>query len=637
MQGRAAPQAAVSDDAKLAPDHAAVTPGASSEIAQVRQLLAAGNAEPDAYAEILRASRGAHHDVMALLHTTLGNATVTAILQAATGSGATTLGFGGFAGIGPGGVQRPPTAPPMTTEEDLQATSDRVTAEKLLTSKNLMTADDAIKGLEILLTVPDEQRTKVIDKLDATAFENLLDRIPETERARFTPLINSSKDPKRKLRLWAAFHKARAANDLHRYDKDLGTEDERTDAQERNAQAHDRRALGVNQTNAEVDGEVARLLAKDKAGTLTIEDVDRMRERKELELTIETEHNLNLNAETIDREDGTQVVWAKEELEQVQAALAQLPDAHIHDAKTFATLTRRATRHFMDTKSGQYNGDSIDIYDRANTHAQDHDGGKRELVGDELRQQHGETVGSVEYTVTHEVGHDVHADHAKAFKKFQEAAGWRTVDVAALHKAGLSQDSIDKLDARRRHADTVGGEVVANGKVYEPGGEAEYYERDKSAIPDDKGWEYGKTNPKEHFAEVYAKAVQAPESLYSDLVTKPGDAARSARAEVAKRQQAMKALEADTSPDAPARLEALQAQLVVLTRAAEAADKTARQRASEFGVMRNDVFATDKAVAKAAARLRARNVKDDAVRMFEQRATHASTPAQVAQLEREVR
>ncbi|CAN5874310.1 hypothetical protein BH11MYX3_BH11MYX3_07380 [soil metagenome] len=123
----------------------------------------------------------------------------------------------------------------------------------------------------------------------------------------------------------------------------------------------------------------------------------------------------------------------------------------------------------MDTKSGQYNGDSIDIYDRASTSAEGHDGGKRELASDEVRQNHGETVGSMEYTVTHEVGHDVHADHEAAFTKFQGAAGWKAVDADALRKAGVSKDDIEKLEARRRHADTVGGDVVAGGKVYQPG------------------------------------------------------------------------------------------------------------------------------------------------------------------------
>ena len=53
--------------------------------------------------------------------------------------------------------------------------------------------------------------------------------------------------------------------------------------------------------------------------------------------------------------------------------------------------------------------------------------------------------------------------------------------------------------------------------------------------------------------------------------------------------------------------------------------------------MRNDIFGTDKAVADASARLRARNVSVDKIRAFEQRAARASTPAQVAAMEKEVR
>lgn len=550
---------------------------------------------------------------------------------------ANAAGFpGGSIQLDPNAPPRPRAPLPLAREDDLRARADRLQAEQLLQSKDLRSGDHATEAMRLLLDLPPDQRAKAIDALDPSAFENLLDRVPEDQRERFAGLVNSSQDPKRRLRLWAEAHKSRAGNDLARYQGDFGEEVARTDDQERRLARYERREAGVMATNAEVDREVGHLLSNDKGDQLTITDVDALRQRKDLELQIETENNLNLTAETASRADGSQVFWSRDELQQVRAALAQLPDQHIRDDKTFETLHRAATRHFTVTKKGEYLGDRIDIYDTANLSVPGSGGGHRAMVSDQLRREHGDTVGTLEYAVTHEIGHDVEADHPEAFEKFKNAAGWKTIDAKGLRESHLDSEQLEKLEQRRRGADPERGDVRANGKVYTPAGHREYHQVDDTAIPSEPAWRYAKTNPREHFAEVYAKAAQDPETLYRDLVEAPSETARTARAEVEQRRLEIVNLRAEPSRSDPKRLQALTAELANYERDAADKEKAEKQRSEQFRVMRNDVFGTDKALTAAVGRLRAQHTTPEAIRAFEQRAARASTPAQVAALEREV-
>ena len=550
----------------------------------------------------------------------------------------------------------PVRLPPLAKEEDLTAGVHRADAEKLLQSKDADRSGQATQAMEILLEVAPAQRAKVIDGLDDKAFDNLLDRVPEDQRERFAKLVESSNNPTRKLRLWAEFHKSKAGNDLHRYQGDFGDpdSDSRTDEQIEAQARYDRRSTGVEATNAEVERETKFLLAKAKAGKLTVADVDAMRERKDLELQIETEHNLNLTAETqprplpadtseIDDTFESRVLWEKPELDQVRAVLSQLPDRHIHGPKTFATLQRIATRHIMDTKGGEFLGDHINITDRANNDEAFHSGEARSKVSDGLRSEYDDTIGSLEYVVTHEIGHDVQADNPKAFKKFKAAAGWQELDAAQLRKAGVSDRDIKDLDKRHDGVTDKAKDkdIEVNGKLYTPEGTGTYNQVDRTAIPTEvetgTRWKYAQTNAREHFAEVYAKAVHLPEKLYSDFVDRPAEAARDARAKVEEQSRAIAELKADPSTAAAEKVKTLTAEMETLKRSAESAEKAEKQRGDQFHIMRNDVFHTDKAVTAATARLRANNASDAAIRVFEARAERASTPQQIAALEQQVK
>jgi hypothetical protein len=116
-------------------------------------------------------------------------------------------------------------APALAENADLQARVDAKAAEKLLNSQNIKTEETATKAMEILLEVPDAQRGKAIDTLNKKAFDNLLEHVPHSSREKFETMIDGVKNPERKLKLWAEFHKSRARNDLGRLKGDVGTDD----------------------------------------------------------------------------------------------------------------------------------------------------------------------------------------------------------------------------------------------------------------------------------------------------------------------------------------------------------------------------------------------------------------------------
>ena len=247
------------------------------------------------------------------------------------------------------------------------------------------------------------------------------------------------------------------------------------------------------------------------------------------------------------------------------------------------------------------------------------------MASDAQRGDHGAQVGEVEYAVTHEIGHDVAHDHRAAFEKFEHAAGWNTQTKQQVRAEGGIEDNVHTTDKPTAVGD----------KLYTRKDDGRYVSVDRAAIPATEEthtgrWDYAHQSPDEHFAEVYAMAVQAPELLYADYVARPAQHLREVRAQLAD----IRARLVHAPPGSPqhqaALLEAQRAQQKVT-----AAEQAQAQRRALFDIMRNDVFGADKATRLAVARLRRRNLDAAALQTFEQDAARASTPEQVAQLERE--
>ncbi len=545
----------------------------------------------------------------------------------------------------------------------------------------------------------------MIDQLDENAFAALLDQVPREQRAQFSQLMRGTTRADRKLKLWAESHKSRALADAKTLDGDFGDEDPvleekleklakdppkkdesanaaedsdseddvtetatethhhpRTAAQTHALDRHSRRVTAVEDTFGEVDQEQKTLLAKGKK--LTLDEVDAMIERKDLEYSIEREHDIDLTAHDEDFNGGHYKgsEWTADQLRELQTLLRRLPPEHVDGDHAFTTMNRLSPSNITQAGNrGAHTADRIEVFDGAFYPGGGHDGDRREMVSDEFRKQHGDRVTSFEMVSTHEIGHDVARQNPEAFAEFQKAGGWHAVDATALHDDGLTDEQIRSVD-RSEQTSTNPRSADSKTKWYsrnvEPGGPA-YWAQDKTATPqplldldaDDhrdltnaesvsdessrETWNYAKSNPQEHFAEVYTKAVNAPEKLHADLVELPRAAALAAHADVTRREQAIGQLE--NAKGDPAQLARMQAELAAAREHAVYTDTAVKQRGEQFRIMREDVFHTDRAASQAVARLRFANVSPARITAFQQAAEKASTPEQIEALEQEFR
>jgi hypothetical protein len=497
--------------------------------------------------------------------------------------------------------------------------------------------------MNLLLEVPPAERGQMIDQLDPAAFENLLARVPVQQREQLAGLVESASDPERRLRLWAESHKSRAGNEVTRRQGDIGKKGSRTEEQKQTRRRHKRRRRAAKETGKEVDREVAILLEQAKAGDLDLAAVDALRERKDLEQSLELEHNINITNETGTRADGSQIVWSAPELQRVGAALEQLPDAHAHDPEGFEELRRTESE---GGAGAVHVGDDIRVADRGADEKATflHGGDPREMVSDELRGRHGENVSTLEYVLTHEIGHDVEERHGEAFDKFKAAAGWDHVSEEELAGTGLTAGERNLLESNQKHPVVSRMDITEGDKTYRAAGGDRYHVRHSTSIPQrdeatrgvsHDSWAYARTGPVEHFAETYAKAVHVPERLHAELVEMPGKRLEEAQTKLAaaKRAMEMRKRDRDQPHVTAAELQAMSDDIIELEGEVAVAERAATERGEQFRIMRNDVFGTDKAVAAASERLRARGATAEAIAAFEERAARASTPEQVEHLE----
>jgi hypothetical protein len=554
----------------------------------------------------------------------------------------TNLAYSAPIQLNPNAPAKPIAPPiPLANTDDLQARADRMQAEKLLQSKRLETGADASKAVDLLLEVDDKHRAKVIDDLDPKAFQNLLDRVPDSEREKIEGLVDASQNPKRKLQMWAVVHKARAGNDLEKYKGDFGDPDDQTEAQQRSQNAFERRSDGVESDAHEVDAEVARMMAKADKGQLTIAEIDAMRERKDLELKVETTYNINLIAQTRPRDDGSAVEWTKADLEQTNTALSQIPRDQLADPKMATTLIRRATIPFQSPRAEYRGADhAIDVYDDAESaESQARVVPPRSLKSDEFTKQHGAAIDPLEYTLTHEIGHNVADEHHAAYDKFRKVGNWEDrITEKDIRREGATDSDVATLEDIRRSADARLS--IAHGdkrfSTTNSPDKGVYSSVDATAVPDTPQMTYAARNSSEHFAEMYAQAVLSPETLYKQYVASPTLAADQARSAVKQQRELIAAMETNPGVSTQA-VEDAKRKLAAEEADVKVKEKAQQQQGQEFGIMRNDVFGTDKAQTAAEARLHAAGLSPERIAEFHERAAHASTPEQIETIEHDAK
>jgi hypothetical protein len=636
--------------------------GTGTGTAKLRMMLVGGVPDPGAIAALLQAHQAEQAQMMGVLHASLGNSFVQSVIQ-----------------LSPTAPPAPKTQTvPLATEEDLKAQADKLTAEQLLKTNTLDSAKNATQALDILLEVDEAHRGRVIDGIDDKAFENLLSRLNEADRVKLAKLVTASKNPRRKLLLWGEQHVGQAEGDLARMKGDIGreapkmesqyegegmvddpdaiekTEATYTRAQRLNRRRHERRTAAVASTKQEVAQETKYLLAKDKKGELTLEQVDELIARKDAEYEIERDHNINLTGEGTYK-DGSPVMWEKDELKEVELTLERLPQ--LQDPVSVKELRRVKGPEYPLKKGGERFSDHIEItgWGATTSPGFGHGGNKREGVSDEFKKEHGDNIGTLEFVLTHEIGHDVAANDPKAMEAFTKAAGWKKVKVDALRADNIQETDIAKLEETRSLPNAADFEIASTTTTYKPiqNSKDEFWALPRTAVPtmDEQTpseivngetttkvdtWQYARTDPDEQFAEVYAKAVHVPEKLHDELVDRPTIAAKEAQDRVAKLQAQIKTLKADASiKDRDAKLARLQAQLGEMKQVAAEKELAKQQRGDEFRIMRNDVFHADKATAMALQRLQAAKVSKEKLEEFEKAAARMSTPEQIAMLEKE--
>ena len=537
---------------------------------------------------------------------------------------ASDMAFGSIS-LDPNAPKKP--TPPLIGQKpgDAEALEARLYAEKLLKAES-WNPDDPATALDTLNSVAASHRSKVIDQLDQKAFDNLLVRLAPKDRERLGLLVDASQDPKRKLKLWAAQHVARAENDLAARFPDPGEEPDpvlepdKNEKYRKESARHTRRQNGVTSTQSEVEYEVGLLQAKQD---LSVADVDKMRERKDEELAVEMKHNINLKAERELRSDdestksddaqvGTRVVWETKEIAQLDAALDRLPDEHVHDDNSVATYMRRDNRG-LNTAGGDNRGDVINVYDNANKDVDDRD-----------------AVLPLGYTVTHEVGHEVASENEKALKKFEQIAGWKEITEQDVRVLGATEDDMENMHEPRN----IGGKVVHRKKphheeakeAHDKGEELEdkFVQVDDTAIPSKseavgERWDYSHADSGEHFAEMYAMAVETPHLLYRDYIERPQQVIQDLRRKLSEQQNG----------------KASAAEMAETKRQLARAEKIQTQRKQLFDLIRIDIFHAQETTRAAVARLKARGADKNTITAFEEKALKVSTPKQIARLEEE--
>lgn len=598
-----------------------------------------------------------------------------------------------------GWIDHAESAPPMPTSLDpnnpnpkrkganddvLQAQTNAADATRLLTSKDgdLSAGKNATEAMDLLLEIPADQRGRIIDGLDKRAFDALLDRVPAGEREKFAGLLAGSKNPERKLALFKEAHLSQVRNDVGRAKGDVGVDDlrtehafnkltseldpkaqkkadkkwrkqhaseltpggveaadaKRTDKQKAALADHKRHVDRAVHTTEELDFDITQLKGDGKT-PLALADVDALIARKNLEYSIEKKHDLDITNDMGKGANDPARQWKTEELERVALTLDRQPLSYpLHEIHR---------RQGTPSVGAVYSDGKISVNDDGVNENLSfrHGGDARQGVDKDFTDAHGKTVSTLEYVMTHEIGHGVDRAHPEAYEKFKKAAGWQEVGKEALVADGLSQAELDDAELQRTQQmySTAGNRRDYRGIENKD----TFWAVDHTAIPNsiwdrpemksdpevDK-WGYSHRSPDEHFAEVYAKAIHRPTELHEDLVTRPAERATAAKKELADQEKQLKSLAATKANEAK-RAE-LERKIARSRGNVEETERAVKQRGDEFSVMRNDVFHTDDAAKQARGRL-SLSLDEKQLAEFDRQAAALSTPEQIATLERSFR
>ena len=515
--------------------------------------------------------------------------------------------------------------------------------------------DEANGAIDTLTALPPDLQGKAIEKMDKGTFDTMLSEVPTMDKDRFKSLFENTHDPERKLKLWAEYHKGQVAEDAA-LEKEKTKDDggwwpfNDTAEEKENARLNTRRDEIVASTNKEIDDEVSFAMKQLAAGKLTEADVLSLAQRKNKEHEIEMKYNVNLvNDEGARKKDGTKICWDQSELTQIDNALARMPDDHVKHNPMLKEIRRSEIRtdDGVDKPNvgGDHSGGVIRIFDTGVNGLYRHTGDQPQSV--DTNTNTNTPLTPLEETIVHEIGHDVHDQNADAFDRFKGSVGWQeSQSDAAVKAAGLTDAQITALKTGNQ------SQVVVGGKVYQvdpyhtnADGTPLFVVYNDGAIPSTTNgatpnqtyghdtWSYARTNPMDHFAESYQKAVHMPETLAHDLLDAPQ--ARVASATMARdaAKGSLDTLKAQNPPPSADQLKAAEDALKAQEDALSDAKSDQGAQQTQWDILRKDIFHSDTATAEAVKRLEAKGVAPDKIADFKSKAGRLQTPDQIGVLE----
>ncbi|HMU41525.1 MAG TPA: hypothetical protein PKE31_21145 [Pseudomonadota bacterium] len=583
-----------------------------------------------------------------------------------------------------GGETKPgqgPQAKPPTDHERVEQSLNE--AHKLLqgTEKEPVTPEKAKGALDSLRSLPPALQGQAVEKLSKDDFSKMLTTVTLKDRELFESLYKNTKDPEKKLLLWAEYHKSKTHNDAEK-DKEAIDPKELADPSKMSAESKEknrknqRRDSIAATTDKEVDEERDILLEKIKRGEVVKpEEIDALAERKQLEHEIERKHLVNLTNDVTsagnDGKDGKPKVaptqrrtWSVKELTEVSSGLDRLPPEATRDNANLQEIRRSGVAERFNNSSGAWDqkpniggdhgGGVVRIYDTGVTGNYRHTGDTSDLADHRAGQQtpHG-PVTPLEETIVHEIGHDIHDINPVAMKNFMAAAGWDNYSEAQLKasllKSGKTEDEakqiVAQLNAERgkHYSQRTGADVGGQHYMIDPysGG---FLSHTVGGVASGQTWGYAESNSKDHFAETYSKAVHVPEQLHNDLITQPkaecdrwskqqGDAQKSLE-QVRTLKEQGKATEADVK-EAEKALKSAQEGLAK-------AEQSRTALEAQWRIMREDVFGMNQGVVADSAKVLEQQIppgKEELGKQlkaeFELKAEAVMTPQQLEALKKE--
>ncbi len=532
-----------------------------------------------------------------------------------------------------------------------------------------VTDNDARESIKTLSDLPPELQGKAIAKMDKTSFDRLLENTTQLDKESFKTLMDNTHDPERKLKLWAEYHKAKVANDADRDKKDEGGWWGKTDEQKQNIITNDQRKKIVDSNNKEVQDEVDAAMKQLADGKLTEKDVQSLIDRKTKEADIERKYNINLTNDfgqkgDKDNPSTERRTWSSAELDQISGALDRMPPGDVTNKSSLREIRREASAkekdaagNWTDRKStgADAGGGRIRVFDTGT--GWDPAAGTNKSPAPWRTQANSELAGHlpggtgnkaplslIEEVLTHEVGHTVHQGDNALWNDWRAINGWENLGKDALRQRliddakanGKSQadaekdadKSIGDMEAKRKDHYGSRPTVTSGAKTYEvnPYG-GDFLGVQKGAIPGGTEWGYALSNPEDHFAEVYAKAIHQPEGLYKDLVSGPKSDLNTKEGKLKDQKDRIEGMKAaGATPDEIKKEEELQKTLETEVADARAAAET-RQKQWDF--FRQRVFKTDDKDIQA---LNAPPGKEDVYKEYKAKATMCQTPQQLADL-----